>query len=159
MTKYESAVKPIYAPIDQVFARLSDLSSLEALRHMANNPQLAEQVKASTGKELKPDDLERLRAMVSRLEFSPDAIVAPGTPVGNITLRIVERDAPKCVKMALEGAPVAANLWIQLQDSNGGTLLKCTLGAELNFFMKQLVGSKAKQGVEQLAQMLTMIPY
>lgn len=159
MTKYESTVKQIYAPVDNVFARLSDLSTLEALRSLASNPQLAEQVRARTGRELKPEELDRLRATVERMEFSADAISMPGTPAGDIGLRIVERDAPKCVKLALEGAPVMAHLWIQLQASNGGTLLKCTLGAELNFFMKQLIGGKAREGVEQLAQMLTMLPY
>jgi hypothetical protein len=33
------------------------------------------------------------------------------------------------------------------------------LGAELNFFIKQMIGSKAQKGVQGLADMLAMIPY
>ena len=79
--------------------------------------------------------------------------------LGNITLRIIEREEPKCIKFNLEGAPIQANLWIQLLERDTETLLKCTLGTELNFLLRQMVGNKIQDAANQLATTLAAIPY
>ena len=76
-----------------------------------------------------------------------------------ITLRIIEREEPKCIKFALEGAPIQANLWIQMLPQGDQCAMRLTLKAELNFLIKQMLGKKLEQGVEGLAQMLVQIPY
>jgi hypothetical protein len=37
--------------------------------------------------------------------------------------------------------------------------LRVTLDADLNFFVKQMLGSKLEKGVEKLADMLAIMPY
>lgn len=80
--------------------------------------------------------------------------------MGALSLRIVEREDPKLVKFATENSPVSGNLWIQLLPSGDmQTAMKVTLGVELNFFLKQMLKGKLKDGTERLADMLTMLPY
>ena len=159
MTKYESDVKLIYAPQDAVYAKLSDLTHLSVIRDRIDDPMLGQNIMAHAGDKVKPEQIAQLKQMLKNTEFTTDTVQLNGTPLGSITLRIIERETPKCIKFALEGAPIQANLWIQLLPHEQGALLKCTLGAELNFFIKQMIGDKAKKGVQGLADMLAMIPY
>ena len=159
MTKYESDVKLIYAPQDAVYAKLSDLTHLSVIRDRIDDPMVEQNIMTHAGDKVKPEQIAQLKQMLRNTEFTPDTVQLNGTPLGSITLRIIEREVPKCIKFTLEGAPIQANLWIQLLPHEQGSLLKCTLGAELNFFIKQMIGSKAQKGVQGLADMLAMIPY
>ena len=159
MTKYESDVKLIYAPQDAVYAKLSDLTHLSVIRDRIDDPMVEQNIMAHAGDKVKPEQIAQLKQMLRNTEFTPDTIQLNGTPLGSITLRIIEREVPKCIKFALEGAPIQANLWIQLLPHEQGSLLKCTLGAELNFFIRKMIESKLEKAPEGLAQFLSQIPY
>ena len=53
------------------------------------------------------------------------------------------------------------NLWIQIFACRGwaGQKLKVTIRAEVNMFMKAMVTKPLQDGVDKLAEMLSMIPY
>ncbi len=158
MTKFESNIQQIHFPQAAVYAKLSDLNNLQVIQERAADPAFVEQIKASG--QVPEDKIGQIQEVVAQLEFTSDSVTIPSTPVGTITLRVVERDEPKCVKFAVEGAPIEANLWIQiLPTSTYESKLKCTIGAELNFFMKQMAKKPLQQGVDKLAEMLAMIPY
>lgn len=158
MTKFESSVKQISYPQASVFAKLADLRNLEGLKERINDPIVVDQLRA-TG-QVPEDKLAQIQQMAQQLSFTEDTVSIEGTPMGSVTLRIVERDEPKCVKFQVEGAPIAANLWIQvLPIAAYESKMKCTIGAELNFFIKQMAKKPLQEGVEKLAEMLSMIPY
>ncbi len=158
MTKYESSVKQVCYPQSSIFLKLSDLTNLEAFRERINDPDFIDKLRASG--QVPEDKIVQIQDMVQKLEFTTDTITIPGSPIGDIALRIVERDEPKCVKFEVQGAPIAANLWIQvLPTSPYESKMKCTIGADLNFFMKQMAKKPLQEGVEKLADMLAMIPY
>ncbi len=158
MTKYESSVKQVHFPQSSIFLKLSDLRNLEAFMERVNDPAFVEQLRASG--QVPDDKLGQIQEMAQKLEFTADTITIPESPIGDIALRIVERDEPKCVKFEVQGAPIAANLWIQvLPTSPYESKMKCTIGADLNFFMKQMAKKPLQEGVEKLADMLAMIPY
>jgi carbon monoxide dehydrogenase subunit G len=159
MTEYKSEVKTIFAPQERVYARLSDLSNLEAIKQGLDNPQAKERLMQQAGDKVKPEQLEQVIEKLRSLQFDCDS-VSGSSPVGNITLRIIEREAPKTIKFALEGAPIQANMWIQLLPA-GDTqcAMRLTVKADLNFFIKQMIGSKLQQGVDGLASTLAALPY
>lgn len=158
MTKFESNVKQIPYPQASVFTKLSDLRNLEGMKERMNDPAFVDQLRASG--QVPEDKLAQIQDLVQKLEFTADSISIAESPIGNISLQIVERDDPKCVKFEVLGAPLAANLWIQmLPTSTYESKMKCTIGAELNFFMKQMAKKPLQEGVEKLADMLAMIPY
>ena len=89
-----------------------------------------------------------------------DSVTVTNTPIGAVTLAIVERDEPKCIKFELQNAPIQGNLWVQiLPTSDYTSKMKCTIGIEANFFIRKMIEKHLKEGVEKLADMLAQIPY
>ena len=78
----------------------------------------------------------------------------------SLTLRIIEREEPKCIKFEGDKSPVPMNLWIQiLPVGEEQAKMRVTIRAEVNMFMKAMVSKPLQEGVEKLADMLAMIPY
>lgn len=161
MTKYESTIKHNYAPNDRVYAKLSDLTNLQVLAERINDPNFVNAIKAQAGDKVSDEQIEQIKERIQSLTFTTDSVSGHVDQLGtDMTLRIVERDQPKLVKMVLDNSPVPATLWIQmLPATDGGTKMKLTVGVELNFFMRKMIEGKLKDGVERLADMLAMIPY
>ncbi len=158
MTTYESSIKHIHFPQSSIFLKLADLRNLESIKERVNDPNAMEKLRTSG--QVPEDKLAQIQELVQKLEFTADTISIANSPIGSIALRIVERDEPKCVKFEVQGAPIAANLWIQiLPTSTYESKMKCTVGAELNFFMKQMAKKPLQDGIEKLADILAMLPY
>ena len=101
--------------------------------------------------------MDELRNYAEQMSFETDALHI-NSPMGTITLRIVERDEPKCIKFASEGSPVQLYLWIQLlPHGTYESKMKVTVGAEVNFFMKGMVAKPLQQAADGLASMLSTI--
>ena len=162
MNKYESTVKTVYAPVERVYARLSDLTSLQVLKDRADDPRFEELINSQVpaDKRPTPEQFEKLRNNIRKMELTQDTMSGHIGPLGDITLRVVERAESKLVKMELEGAPIAVTIWIQMLPSDeNSSRLKVTLGAELNFFIRKMIESKLEKAPEGLAQFLSQIPY
>lgn len=161
MTKYESTVKHSYAPNDRVYAKLSDLTNLQSLQERIADPNFINVIKAQAGDKVKPEQIEQLKERVQQLHFDRDSVSGHVDQLGvDMTLRIVEREEPKLVKLVLDNSPIPATVWIQLLPAtDGGTKMKLTIGVDLNFFMRKMIEGKLKEGVERVADMLAMIPY
>ena len=153
LAKYESEVKIVPQSQSVVYSRFDDLNSLSAIKDRLSDPtvqqKLSEQVPA--------DKLDELRKYAQGLSFEADAIHI-ASPMGNITLRVVEREAPKCIKFASEGSPVQLYVWIQLLPHGAyESKLRVTVGAEVNFFMKGMVAKPLQQAADGLANMLSAL--
>ncbi len=134
--KYESSVREIAYAQELVYNNLSDLNNLERLKG-----------KIPEGK-------------VQDFAFDSDSMTVSVSPIGNLTLRIVERDAPKCIKFEAEQSPVPFNFWIQLLPvSEQVCKMKLTIKADLNPFIKGMVGGKLSEALEKMADILSAIPY
>ena len=159
MTEYKSEVKKIYAPIGRVYERLSDLSNLAVIQLGLDNPEALDRIKQQAGDKVSPEQLQQVVEKLRELQFDRDS-VSGQTPMGTATLRIIEREPDKTIKFVAEGMPVAANMWIQLlPQTDTECAMRLTVKADLNFFIRQLVGKKLEQGVDSLAQMIASLPY
>ena len=153
LSKFESEVKIVSLPQAEAYARLSDLRNLEGLRERLTDPAVKEQLAA----QVPEDKLNQLQQVAEQMTFEQAALHI-SSPLGQITLRIVEREEPKCIKFASEGAPVQLYLWIQLlPHTTYEAKLRVTVGAEVNFFMKGMVAKPLQQAADGLAQMLTAL--
>lgn len=136
MTQFESNIKIIPYNQEKVYAKISDLSNLEAIKN-----------KIPTNK-------------VSDITFDTDSISFNISPIGNISLRIIEREPYKCVKFGTEKSPIPFNLWIQLvPTSDNECKMKLTIKAEINLFIKGMIQKPLQEGLEKMAEMLSRIPY
>lgn len=153
LSKFESEVKTLNLSQTEAYARLSDLNNLAVIRERLSDPAFRDTVSG----QVPADKLEELQHYVEQMTFETDALHI-GTPMGQITLRIVEREEPKCIKFASEGAPIQLYLWIQLlPQGDVSSKLRVTVGAEVNFFMKGMVAKPLQQASDGLAQMLSSL--
>lgn len=136
MNKFESSVKVVPYSQERVYEKLSDLSNLEAI------------------KDRLPEE------KVKDLSFDSDTLSFNVAPVGQLTLKIVEREPSKCIKLETISSPLPFNMWIQLvATAEDECKLKVTIGMELNPFMKAMVQKPLEEGLEKMAGMLAMISY
>lgn len=161
MSKYESKIKLIPASVEQVYATLSNLENFRPILDAAsNNPMVAEKMKEA-GQD--PSQLEKLKDV----QLSADRIAIPAPMIGELALRIIEREENKTIKFETEQSPVDANLWIQVLPTSEisspmggpGCKMRLTLKAELNMMMKMMIGSKLEDGIDKFADMLSSLPY
>lgn len=136
MTNFESSVKVIPFAQERVYEKLSDLSNLESL------------------KDRLPED------KVKGVTFDTDTISFNVDPVGQLTLKIIEREPSKCIKFETTNSPLPFNMWIQIVSaSDQECKLKVTIGMEINPFMKAMVQKPLQEGLEKMAEMLAIIQY
>lgn len=152
MAKYESQIKQVPFSQSAVYAKLSDLTNLAVIKERFDDPNVQAKISA--------DKIEEVRNAVNQMEFTTDTVSAPAGPIGTIAVQIVDREPEKCVKFTSTNSPVSFKLWVQmLPTGDTSSKLKVTIDADLNFFMKQMVGSHLEKGVDKFADMLAMIPY
>ena len=136
MSKFESSVKMVPYPQEDVYRNISDLSNLERVRDRV------------------PED------KIKSFSFDSDSVTVDVPPVGAITMRIIEREEPKCVKFETAQSPIPFNLWIQVLpvDEHNSTM-KVTVKADIPFMLKGMLAGPLQDGVEKVADALAMIPY
>lgn len=156
MAKYESGIKQVPYSQEFVYAKLSDLTNLAALKDKMNNPDAA----AMAGQQVSEEQMSQAREMLEKMEATTDTLSVQLPMVGNLVIRIIEREEPKLVKFASEKSPIPITLWIQLLPTSADSCkMRVTLEAELNFMFKAMIGGKLKDGVDKFADMLSKIPY
>ncbi|WP_373748732.1 SRPBCC family protein [Bacteroides heparinolyticus] len=136
MTKFESGIKNIQASQEAVYHKLSDLNNLEKVKGRL------------------PED------KIKNLTFDADSMTMEVNPVGKITLQIVEKEPCKCIKFETAASPLPFNLWIQILPVTAGECkMKLTIGMDINPFMKAMVQKPLQEGLEKMADTLSLIPY
>ncbi|RRD80121.1 hypothetical protein EII14_03575 [Alloprevotella sp. OH1205_COT-284] len=158
MTKYESQIYTVNTPQELAFARLSNLRHFETIKTAFSDPAMIERIVAGVpSDQMSPEKLQTLREQIEKMEFTDDTLTLDST-MGRIALVIIERDAPKLVKFETQGAPVSANLWVQLLPKGADqSALKVTVGAELNFFIRKMVEKHLKQAPDGIATFLSQL--
>ena len=135
MSTFESTIRPINHPQQNVYDMLSDLSNIDRVKSRL------------------PEDKAK------DLVFDTDSI-SVATPMGAIKLRIVDRDEPKCIKFETVQSPLPFHFWIQILPVTDATSkMKLTIKADLNPFVKGMVSKPLQEGIEKIADALQLIDY
>lgn len=136
MTSFESSIKQIPYPQTAVYQSLSNLENLEKVRDRV------------------------LEDKIKDFSFDRDSVSINVDPVGQISLRICEREEPKCIKFEAAQSPMPFNLWIQvLPVTETTSKMKLTLKADIPFMLKGMVSRPLQDGLEKIADALAQIPY
>ena len=135
-SKFESSVKLIPYPQQAVYRNISDLRNLEKVQDRV------------------PQDT------VNDIKYDEDTVRLNVSPVGELKLRICDREEPKCVKFETVQSPVPFNVWIQvLPVDENNSKMKVTVKAELNPFIKGMLEKPLQDGVEKIADALAQVQY
>jgi len=136
MTKFESGIKVIPYPQENVYQIISDLNNLARIRDRVPNDKIQE------------------------FTFDSDTVSMAVPPVGLVSLHIIERDEPKCIKFETVQSPMPFNLWIQILPVNDqSSKMKVTVAADIPVFLKSMVSGPLQDGVDKVAEALSQIPY
>lgn len=148
MTKFESSVKQIPHSQRSVYAMLSDLSNIQRLKD-----HLPEEVTDN-------DEMNKVKDKLKNLSFDQDSLSINVDPIGQVSMRIIERDEPKMIKLESEKSPFAFKFWIQvLPVTEASSKMKLTIDADIPFFAKSMVAKPLQEGIEKIADALAMIPF
>lgn len=134
MTTYESEIKVISKPQEEIFNILCDLSNLQKVQ----NADI--------------EGREKLNEYFSEIEYDSDSLHFSVAALGKVGFRIIEREPFKTIKLESENSPIKALGWIQLVGINENeTKMKITIKADLPMMVKMMVDSKLKKGIDTLA--------
>ena len=136
MSQYESSVKCIPYPQESVYAKLEDLNNIEGI------------------KDKLPQD------KIKDLTYSRDEASVNVPPLGNVTLRVIDREEPKCIKLEVAGSPIPVLIWIQIiPNGEGASKMRVVAKAEINFMLRSMIEKPLKEGLEKIAEALSLIAY
>jgi carbon monoxide dehydrogenase subunit G len=146
LNKYVSEVKVIEQNQQVVFNYLSNFENLSTYLNSGLIEKITEKVP-----QIKITDFESDR----------DSCKFNITGLGLAEIKIVNREPFKTVKVESSGGlPLSFTFWIQLIPvTEYQTKMRLTLHAEMSMMIKMMAGSKLEEGINQLADTLSKLPY
>ena len=136
MAKFESSIKQVPYAQEAVYRNISDLRNLKRVRDRV------------------PED------KLESFSFDEDTVSVSVPPVRKITLRIIDREEPKCVKLESVESPISFNLWIQvLPVTLESSKMKVTVKADIPLMLRGMVSGPLQDGVEKIADALAQVHY
>ncbi|MBN2635606.1 MAG: hypothetical protein JXR61_04995 [Prolixibacteraceae bacterium] len=110
--------------------------------------------------------LEKITEKVPQIKISDfnsdkDSCKFNITGFGVAEIKIVNREPFKTIKIESSGGlPIGITFWIQLLPVDEyQTKMRLTLHAEMSMMIKMMAGNKLEEGINQLAETLSKLPY
>jgi len=132
MALYQSKTITVNKPFEEVYGKVSDLKNIEQFR-------------------------DRIpKEYTVNFECDTDYVQFRVAPVGDLLLRIVERGADK-IRLNIEKLPFKAEISMNIGNvSPSETNIQLVLDADIPFFVKHIVGNKLEEGMDKIADILTL---
>ena len=132
MALYQSKTITVNKPFEEVYGKVSDLKNIEQFR-------------------------DRIpKEYTVNFECDTDYVQFRVAPVGDLLLRIVERGADK-IRLNVEKLPFKAEMSMNIGNvSPSETNIQLVLDAHIPFFVKHIVGNKLEEGMDKIADILTL---
>lgn len=132
MALYQSKTITVNKPFEEVYGKVSDLKNLEQFR-------------------------DRIpKEYTVNFECDTDYVQFRVAPVGDLLLRTVERGADK-IRLNVEKLPFKAEISMNIGNvSPSETNIQLVLDADIPFFVKHIVGNKLEEGMDKIADILTL---
>ncbi|WP_297088512.1 hypothetical protein [uncultured Draconibacterium sp.] len=146
LNKYVSEVKVIDHNQQIVFNYLSNFENLSTYLNSGLIEKITEKVP---------------QIKITDFESDKDSCKFNITGLGLAEIKIVNREPFKTIKVESSGGlPLSFTFWIQLlPESEYKTKMRLTLHAEMSMMIKMMAGSKLEEGINQLADTLSKLPY
>lgn len=146
VNKYVSEVKTIGHNQQVVFNYLSNFENLGTYLNSGLLEKITEKVP---------------QVRITDFESDRDSCKFNITGLGLAEIKIVDREPFKTVKVESSGGlPLSFTFWIQLIPIDAyQTKMRLTLHAEMSMMIKMLAGNKLEEGINQLADTLSKLPY
>ncbi len=145
-SKYVSEVKIIDHNQQVVFNYLSNFENLGTYLNSGLLEKITEKVP---------------QVRITDFESNQDSCKFNITGLGLAEIKIVNREPFKSIKVESSGGlPLSFTFWIQLLPVDAyQTKMRLTLHAEMSMMIKMVAGNKLEEGINQLADTLSKLPY
>lgn len=144
MSIFKSTPVGIKASADAVYSKLSDLSNLKSL--MSRIPESA----------IPADKKE----MFDAVKITEDSIIFPAGPIGEVTLKMVEKVRPSLIKLEGVGTPVGMTLTLLIAGISTDTSEGCVeIDIAIPAMLKPMIGGTIQKMADQFAQVLGALNY
>jgi carbon monoxide dehydrogenase subunit G len=146
LEKYTSSVKLVNHNEQVVFNYLSNFQNLSSYLNSGLIEKITEKVPGIKITDFS-SDLDSCRFNI--------------TGLGLAEIRIVNREPFKTIKVESSGGlPLSFTFWVQLIPVDSfQTKMRLTLHAEMSMMIKMMAGSKLEEGIDRLADTLSLLPY
>jgi carbon monoxide dehydrogenase subunit G len=146
LNKYRSDIKLINHNQQVVFNYLSNFENLSGYLNSGLIEKITEKIP---------------QIKITDFQSDQDSCKFNITGLGVAEIKIVSREPFKTIKVESSGGlPLSFVFWIQLIPVNQfQTKLRLTLHAEMSMMIKMMAGSKLEEGINQLADTLSKLPY
>ncbi len=146
LNKYVSDIKLINHNQQVVFNYLSDFENLSSYLNSGLIEKITEKVP---------------QIKITDFQSDKDSCKFNVTGLGVAEIKIVKREPFKSIKIESSGGlPLSFTFWIQLIPVDQfQTKMRLTLHAEMSMMIKMVAGSKLEEGINQLADTLSKLPY
>ena len=146
LNKYTSEVKIIDHNQQVVFNYLSNFENLSGYLNSGLIERITKQVP---------------QIKITDFESNKDSCKFNITGLGVAEIKIVKRESFSTIKVESSGGlPLSFTFWIQLLPVDQyQTKMRLTLHAEMSMMIKMMAGNKLEEGIDQLADTLSKLPY
>ena len=146
VSKYISEIKTIGHNQQVVFNYLSNFENLGTYLNSGLLEKITEKVP---------------QIRITDFESDRDSCKFKITGLGLAEIRIVNREPFKTIKVESSGGlPLSFTFWIQLLPMDAyQTKMRLTLHAEMSTMIKMMAGNKLEEGINNLADTLSKLPY
>ncbi|QIA09726.1 SRPBCC family protein [Draconibacterium halophilum] len=146
VNKYISEVKVIDHNQQVVFNYLSNFENLSGYLNSGLIEKITEKIP---------------QVKITDFESDRDSCKFNITGLGLAKIKIINREPFKTIKVESSGGlPLSFTFWIQLMPVDEyKTKMRLTLHAEMSMMIKMMAGNKLEEGINQLADTLSKLPY
>ncbi len=146
LSKYTSKVEVINHNEQVVFNYLSNFENLSTYLNSGLIEKITEKVP---------------QVKITDFQSDRDSCKFNITGLGIAEIKIVNREPFKTIKVESSGGlPLSFTFWIQLLPVDAfQTKIRLTLHAEMSMMIKMMAGSRLEEGINQLAETLSKLPY
>lgn len=146
LSKYTSKVEVINHNEQVVFNYLSNFENLSTYLNSGLIEKITEKVP---------------QVKITDFQSDRDSCKFNITGLGVAEIKIVNREPFKTIKVESSGGlPLSFTFWIQLLPVDAfQTKIRLTLHAEMSMMIKMMAGSRLEEGINQLAETLSKLPY
>lgn len=137
MSVYSGKAVTLQRPVEDVYARVSDLGQYRSM--VESIP-------------------EEYKAKLAGVEFRDDCVKMDAPGVGELVFKIVERVPDKKVVLNAEGCPIPLRLMLDLAASgDNATTLTPRVDIQIPAMLKPFIGNKIQQAADQFGEVFTSL--
>lgn len=137
MTKYSGKPAIVAQPQQQIFDKVSNLSSFQ--ERLDSMPQ-------------------EVKNRLGDVKFTDDKIIINAPAVGQLVFAVTEKVAPEMLKLSAENSPVPFFITLHFEpETETTTKVNSDLEVEIPMMLRPMVGGKLQEAADKFSEMFTTL--